>query len=270
MSNKYSIPGRYHQGNPSFSARSGLLKANSKKPFRRAKPYRTSAMKGGGRASSGTAGAALSAYRKRVLKAASIPLMARQPKTYRLRNPSAIKNHLNHNIPKAKSSSSFPSPIVLLGGMILMITLLAYLNRSGNQIAVHFQGREIQPIIEKINSKFAADAINFLAVDNEAQADVSITFQDDIGIPNADAISYTFCGKIFIANSAPEDCLVNIIIHEILHCAGIGHETDDPSSVMYLYSQPNGQVSLWQKREIKRLAGISGPERLIAQIRIFF
>jgi hypothetical protein len=109
-----------------------------------------------------------------------------------------------------------------------------------------------------------------MTVDQESDSDVSIEFRDDIGDPKSDARAYPYRGHVCIANSAPADSLGVIVLHELLHCAGVAHEPEDPSSIMYLHSQPYGQLKDWHIRNLKRLAGMTKPERVIAQVRSLF
>lgn len=152
----------------------------------------------------------------------------------------------------------------------LVIVVMAYAGRTGDEIKIYSTGRNIRPVVEHINFLVASESLTFRIVDAESDADVSIKFQDDIGDSNADGVSYAYRGQIYIANSVPDDHVHVVLIHEILHCAGVGHEPEDPSSVMYTHSQRQGQLKKWHLRYLRRLAGITVPERIVAQIRLPF
>jgi len=160
--------------------------------------------------------------------------------------------------------------IITLCVAILVISILGYVGRQGDAIKIYSTGRDIQSVVENLNYAVASDSISFKVVDTESDADVSVAFLNDIGNPRADAVSYAYRGQIDIANSAPDDSLGVILLHEILHCAGVGHEPDNPSSIMYVHTHKHGQLNPEQIRDLKRLSGIKAPERLIAQFRLFF
>lgn len=150
---------------------------------------------------------------------------------------------------------------------VLVFAFLAYMGRSGDEIKIYVPGRDVQAVVDQMNSMVPQESITFRLVQDEEEADVSIRFQDDIGVSNADAVAFTHRGQIYIANTAPSDSLPSTFLHEILHCAGVKHE-ENPSSVMYLYTQNHGELNLQQLRDLKRLSGITPPERLIAQLRL--
>lgn len=152
-------------------------------------------------------------------------------------------------------------PIIIIG---------VYAGRTGDVIKIYLIGRDIRPIVNHLNVLVASESLKFQIVDEESDADVSIRFQDDIGDPNAVGISYALFGQIYILNSLPTDQVYVVLIHEILHCAGVGHEPKDPSSVMYTHSQRQGKLKKWHMRYLRRLAGITFPERIVAQIRLLF
>ncbi len=152
----------------------------------------------------------------------------------------------------------------------LIVVISGYLSRKGEEVSIYSTGRDIRSVVDDLNYAVASESLRFRIVDRESDADVSVAFLNDIGNPQADAVSYAYRGKIDIANSAPQDSLGVILLHEILHCAGVGHDKDNPSSIMYIHTQNYGQLNEWQVRDLKRLSGITGPERAIAQIRLLF
>lgn len=154
--------------------------------------------------------------------------------------------------------------------IILILTIGAYASREGDTINIHVSGRDPRSLIRDFNSQFADQSLRLELVESESDADVSVSFQDRIGNPDADAVSYCYRGHIDIANSAPDEALPNILVHELLHCSGAGHEPEDPSSVMYTHTNSQGQVKESHIRDLRRLPGITAPERIIAQVRSFF
>jgi hypothetical protein len=159
---------------------------------------------------------------------------------------------------------------IYCSAILPIIVVVAYAGRAGDEIKFYITGRNIRPVIEHLNFLVASESLKFRIVDVESDADVSIKFQDDIGDPNAVGVSYALFGQIYIVNSLPADQVYVVLIHEILHCAGVGHESEDPSSVMYTHSQRQGQLKKWHMRYLRRLAGITFPERFVAQIRMLF
>lgn len=152
----------------------------------------------------------------------------------------------------------------------LLFTIYAYETRRGNEVKVYSNGQNIQPLIDQINFQLAPESLSLMVVDQESDSDVSVEFRDDIGDSNSDAKAYPFQGHVYIANSAPPDSLCGIFLHELLHCAGVAHEPEDPSSIMYLYSQPHGQLKEGHIRNLRRLSGMTKPERAIAEFRTLF
>jgi hypothetical protein len=154
--------------------------------------------------------------------------------------------------------------------VVLILTIGAYASREGDTIKIHVTGRDPQPLINDFNSQFGDQSLRLEMVESESDADVSVSFQDDIGDPGADAVSYAYRGHIDIANSAPNAALTKILVHELLHCAGVNHEPEDPSSVMYTHTNSQGRVKGSHIRNLRRLSGITTPERIIAQVRSYF
>jgi hypothetical protein len=144
---------------------------------------------------------------------------------------------------------------------------MAYASRPGDEIKVYSTGRNIRPVIDHLNSLVASESLRIRIVDVESDSDVSIKFEDDLGYSNAVGLAYPFCGKIYITNLVPPDQIYVVLMHEILHCAGVGHEPEDPSSIMYTHSQRQGQLKKWHTQYLRRLAGITIPGRIVAQIR---
>jgi len=159
-------------------------------------------------------------------------------------------------------------PGIFICAVSLIIPSLAYAGRTGDEIKIYATGRDIQSIVEDVNSQIAPKSLTLRIVDEESDADVDVTFQDDIGNPVADAVSYTYRGHIYIANSAPSDALSFILLHELLHCAGVDHEPNDPTSIMFTHTRTHGQLKEWHLRNLRRLAGVTAPERFVAQLRV--
>jgi hypothetical protein len=157
---------------------------------------------------------------------------------------------------------------VYICAILLIIPPLGYAGRAGDEIKIYATGRDIQPIIEDVNSQIAHKSLTLRIVDEESDADVDVTFQEDIGNSDADAVSYTYRGHIYIANSAPTDSLNFILLHELLHCAGVNHEPNDPTSIMFTHTRAHGRLKEEHIRYLRRLAGLTFPERIIAQLRV--
>src|SRR5262249_15065862 len=121
-----------------------------------------------------------------------------------------------------------------------VIIIAIYSARSGDEINIYSTGRNIRPVVEHLNFLVASESLKFRIVDKEAYPDVSVNFQDDIGDSSALGISYPLIGRIYVANSVPADQVYVVLIHEFLHCAGVSHEPEDPTSVMYTHSQRQG------------------------------
>lgn len=158
--------------------------------------------------------------------------------------------------------------IAFIGAILPIFTLLAYWGRSGNEIKIYAADRDLRTVIDQMNYMVPQESITFRLVQNEDEADARIRFQDDLGAPNAAAVSFAYSGQIYISNFAPVDSLHKILFHEILHCAGVGHESEDEASIMYAYLQRADHIQTQHLRNLRRLSGITAPERLVAQIRV--
>lgn len=91
--------------------------------------------------------------------------------------------------------------------IVLILTIGAYASREGGTIKIHVSGRDSRPLIDDFNSQVGDQSLRLETVESESDADVSVAFQDDIGTPNADAVSYAYRGHINIADSAPNAAL---------------------------------------------------------------
>lgn len=150
---------------------------------------------------------------------------------------------------------------------VLALAIFAYKERAGDEIKIFAPERDVQAVVDQMNYMVPQESITFRLVRSESEADIYIRFKDKLEVSGADAVSFTHRGQIYIANTAPVESLPAIFLHEILHCAGVGHE-ENASSVMYAYTQKHGKISTQQIRDLQRLSGITTPERWIAQLRL--
>lgn len=155
----------------------------------------------------------------------------------------------------------------------LICIVVSYQNNTGQEIKIYSTGRDIRSEVGVMNSWVAdrsADSLKFTIVDRESEADVNVSFRNDIGNPNAASISYAYRGHVDVDSSTPAEQLPNLLVHELLHCAGTGHDREDPSSVMYTFTQTQGHLNEEHIRNLKRLSGMTPAQRLVAQFRALF
>lgn len=168
-----------------------------------------------------------------------------------------------YTAPPTGSGGSFKLWL-LMGLAVFVGSALAFASREGDNVTVQMTGTaNAQAIIEEINGRLGDSGVRLSLV--ESGADVNVAFKDDIGMAEADAYALTFAGSVSVSNTAPAEAIPHIVLHEILHVAGVGHE-DDQNSVMHHYTQTSGTVKPKHIRALKRLPGITPPERIPAWI----
>lgn len=141
---------------------------------------------------------------------------------------------------------------------------------KGNEIKLYAVGRDIRSTVKLFNLQLAGESLLFRIVEVESEADISIRFQDDVGHPGAAGASYAYSGRVYIANSLPSEEVDVTLMHEILHCAGVDHEPEDATSVMYTHSMRQGRLKNEHVRALRRLPGITYPERIMIQLGFLF
>lgn len=152
--------------------------------------------------------------------------------------------------------------LVVIG---LVLSAMGFSARDGDEVRVSIDGHpDAAGLVEAMNSRLNGQ-VRVTLVESGADADVS--FREDIGHPEADAYAITFAGSISVSNDAPPDRVPHILIHELLHVAGVAHEMDE-SSIMYPYTPKgmDGRIDEQHIRALRRLSGITPPERIPAWI----
>lgn len=129
-----------------------------------------------------------------------------------------------------------------------------------------FADDSLYPVLSRINDKLYRYGIGFAAVDTPAQSDVSIGFSDNLP---GDARSYAYRGHIDV-DSNPAGSLDQIVLHEIIHTGGGGHNPGNPRAVMYTHSTGGTELSDVDIAALRRLPGISPLGRVGAQVRQLF
>jgi hypothetical protein len=152
----------------------------------------------------------------------------------------------------------------------LLIGIGAYnAEPSGSEIRIYSTDADIHPVVARLNRRLAREGLTILVVDVANDADVRVKFVDvAAGDPTNGGASWPYDGRIEIARDDNED-LATTLLHEMLHCAGVGHEYD-PTSVMYRESGARRQLRPHHVSALRRLPGITTPGRFIAQLRTFF
>src|SRR5262249_31445486 len=117
------------------------------------------------------------------------------------------------------------------------------------------------------NGQIASVGLKFRMVDTESEADVRVEFREDVGDTDDYAVSYAYRGHVDVSTKAPYQYLGPTVLHEILHCAGSAHEPDDHDSIMFPHAKTTVRLKAEHIRNLRRLAGITAPERFLAQIR---
>jgi hypothetical protein len=156
------------------------------------------------------------------------------------------------------------SPLMLLFGL----GVYSAERRPGNEIRIYTNDfEEMLPIIARVNRRLAPEGLIVTVTDTAASADVQVMLVDGIaGAPNTAGVARAYEGQIEIVRRKYADG--NTLIHELLHCAGVSHEPDDPSSVMYPASMAWQQLKPHHVEALRRLAGITAFERIVAQCRL--
>lgn len=191
------------------------------------------------------------------LRRLGIQPMSQQSAQHRSRTPSP-----RYTAPST-GGGSFKLWIMLVA-VVFVVSAMVFASREGDEVKVQMTGTSnAQAIIEEINGRLGDSGVRLSLV--ESGADVNVAFKDDIGMAEADAYALTFAGSVSVSNTAPAEAIPHIVLHEVLHVAGVGHENDQ-NSVMHHYTQTSGTVKPEHIRALKRLPGITPPERIPAWI----
>jgi hypothetical protein len=162
--------------------------------------------------------------------------------------------------------------IYILIPIVALVSLGAYTPEPSHApIRIYATGGDITPIVDRLRLKLIHDGVLFAIADKPEEADVTINLMEGPGIPvsggHVVGYSHAITGTIDYAYRQDEDG--NILLHEILHCAGAGHESD-PKSVMYWETEQGQELRPWHIEELRGLAGITPIGRARAQIRMTF
>lgn|SRR5262245_23268085 len=156
--------------------------------------------------------------------------------------------------------------LLIIAIALCIFTALASANSSGSEIKVYSADREIHQIVELANERLTEVGITLLFVDAIEDADVTVSIVDKLSDPTAAAISHAYSGEIQILRDV-QGMTADVLLHELLHCAGLDHE-DDPKSMMY------GKTGLGRQElkphhiaALRKLSGITAVGRWVAQVR---
>jgi hypothetical protein len=161
--------------------------------------------------------------------------------------------------------------------MILTGSTAMFAMRNGNTIRVHCAGCDISAQLGHLNSLLAPANVRLEASEaGAADVTISLVSADQMpkpGTPNAVAAGAAnpLTGHIDIDSYyANSQYGYVVILHEIIHCAGVGHEPEDPSSLMHTEAHVFGELKQHHIRALRRLSGITPPERVAALIFVVF
>lgn len=159
--------------------------------------------------------------------------------------------------------------LIVIAGLILFAAAHVFSTpKTDGPIRIYATGGDIRPKVAILNYRLAAAGLEFAAADTAEEADIQVTFVEAIaGKSRAVGTSHPFSGYIEIVRGA--DAEGAILLHEMLHCAGLGHE-DDPSSVMHADTRKWQQVRPEHIEALRRLPGMTGFGRFVAQIKSVF
>lgn len=140
--------------------------------------------------------------------------------------------------------------------------------RPGNEIRIYAMGGDILPVVASLNRRLGSEGLAFTIVDAAEAADVQVTFVEVVaGDPSFAGASSAFYGRIQIERGREADG--DLLLHEMLHCVGVDHE-DDPTSLMYSKTGAGQQLKPHHVEELRRLAGITTFERIVAHYQLIF
>lgn len=132
-------------------------------------------------------------------------------------------------------------------------------------IRVYCPDGDISHFLGTYNQQLAGENIQFFQVSEPG--DVTVRFGTRKAVHAGEA--FVLLGEVRFNPHAPDATAT--LLHEMLHCAGVGHD-DDPRSVMYKYAVQGEheirRLNALHIEALRRLAGISSMGRVGAQIGV--
>lgn len=186
-------------------------------------------------------------------------VVTRQSRTYR-----AADDHP----PYDRTSRIFFIVLISIFGL----SGLVYAGRNGSTVRVYCEDCNITPQLDHLSTLLASKGIEFKSVSTPAQSDVAVrivptgSLGEDIA-----GVTSPWSGNIELDDAVVRsDFSYLVILHEILHAAGCPHESRDEESIMQPgHAQPNAQLRAHHVRALRRLDGITMPERIVATVVIY-
>jgi hypothetical protein len=159
--------------------------------------------------------------------------------------------------------------LIAIAALTLFITAHVFgAPKSGGPIRIYATGGDIRPKVAILNYRLAEAGLEFAAADTAEEADVQVTFVDG----PADRLGWVgratpLSGRIELVRG--QDAEAAVLLHEMLHCAGLSHE-DDPSSVMSATTERWQEVRPEHIEALRRLRGMTWAGRFAAAVKVFF
>lgn len=155
--------------------------------------------------------------------------------------------------------------------ILCLILLASDCDPASNQYSSQYVVRICSPdnindLIDYSNQWLSATDVRFIRSTSACDATVEIKTPRKAGAAGA---AYVLVGEIELSQHS--DIRVSFM-HEILHCAGIGHEPNDRTSVMFTHASRDPaetrQLHPHHLNALRRLAGISPIGRIRSQIEV--
>lgn len=154
--------------------------------------------------------------------------------------------------------------------LLIGLSVGLYRFNEGDTIRVHCNNCNIDPHLNHLSELLASANIKLISADKLA-ADVDISIVPTDQMPGADVAGSAspLTGHIDLNQNYinTQESYV-IVLHEILHCAGVGHEPDDPSSLMHTHAHTFGQMRERHIKSLRRLSGITKIGRIGALLAV--
>lgn len=164
--------------------------------------------------------------------------------------------------------------VALVVAGIFCLSGIVFASRSGDTIRVHCDGCNLSTQLNHLNSLLEPANVRLVDAD-QGSADVTVSVIPDSQMPAARpgyavaGAANPLTGHIDLASSTVDAEYGYVaILHEILHCAGIGHEPNDSTSLMHNHAHTYGQLYPRHIKGLRRLSGITPIERLAAAVSL--
>lgn len=152
--------------------------------------------------------------------------------------------------------------------LLVVFTALASADSNGNTIRIYAEGGDFSEIVAFANIKIEPQGLSIVIVDVPEDADIKVALVNSLPGRTTGAISHAYNGEIEMKPEVFPAIGGDTLLHEMGHCAGLGHESD-PRSVMYESTGfGSQQLKTRHVEALRRLSGITPLGRWIAQVKV--